>query len=596
LSLVARLELGSYCDPRILGADGSEINDTATINHMATSGINLYVPTFTFKVTPNVVQPISGWSVQGSGVRAKIESQGFGDLFLFENKFYVSFKDVHLTVKDLVPTSEQGSRTTSINALFCNSFSITDCFISKNLGDQLYLRSCRGFTVANNLLFEGGVTLPAADTAARLYYPASGADINFYGDSVAQPGQYGKSTITGNKCFSNKDIGISVNTLGGDGRLVISNNIVSTQGSGFVDWNDEATLNRRHGISIGYNGPQGEEVKEGNGIIVTGNVISNTLWAGVYQQDGRLDVPKRGLVITSNHIFRVGRAGSYYGNLLGAIFLINPANGTVISGNVIEEFLGTSNADASIKIVGSLTQESEVLITGNIINGSESYGIILGSSNVNALITNNVIKNTALECIRVIGVGTNVDIRSNKIEVNNDTLAINVTDGTNRTLITDNAIKYNSGVPSTKAAVYVRRLGTPNFNCDISRNYFEGGFFSCISSGTYLGGGSNHFPITDNTFVDCLSAFDNLLFTQRCFVFGSTYVNTPKSTNAVLAVRMFDAAKIGVNVKFTCDKADITSWNNTRWVASIGDNVNYGDTISAGSVGAVFDSTVWVEY
>lgn len=595
-----RMIEGAAVNVKDFGAKGDgTTNDTAAIQAAINASNSIYVPSGTYICSPDTLTLKSNLDIFGDGFNSKIELNDIGVLLTGTLVSNLTIQNIHLTLDSSVNTSVSGESTTSLKLINSLNIHLLNCFISNNIGDQVLFQGCRGVVVTNNTFFGGKVGFGSDEggLAGRNYYSQSGADLQFYGstDSFSSTGETGKSVISNNICVSNKDIGIAVDQLGGDKNIIISNNLVSVFDSDFKLIQSAATINRRHGILVGYNGDAGKGYINGGSIIVTGNHISNTLWSGVYQQDGELAFNKQSYIISNNYIHQVGRAITYYGNILGGIFITNPGDETLIDGNVISNFEGASSALASIKITGNNTTTCNVSILNNVIETSDARGIYCGSSSVNALIKGNRISNTSEESIQIAGSSSKFLIDGNVIDVSSDKRAIASADNDHIARVTNNVISLISG-SSTNAAIYLRFMGTTVTNYYVADNEIKGAFDSGISSGSYIPAGPNQWPIYRNIFNGLSSAYDDLLFTQRCFVFDNKYISTPRHTNAVIEARIIEASQTGDNIKMFTNKANISAWTSAIFTPNAGDMAIYKDIVVAGSVGAVFDGSAWIEF
>ncbi len=99
------------------------------------------------------------------------------------------------------------------------------------------------------------------------------SDIICYGP-IGNPTRRG--IITGNRCFSNSDTGISANLLAGDAEFIITNNIVCPLNSDMTARLSNAATTRRYGIVFNYNG--GAAANR----IVSNNLVIGCAYSGLY--------------------------------------------------------------------------------------------------------------------------------------------------------------------------------------------------------------------------------------------------------------------------------------------------------------------------
>lgn len=589
---------GAY-SVKAFGAVGDGVtDDTSAVQSAADEGV-AFIPTGDFLVSPDAITLASGSGIVGNGYNSKLILSGLGVLASATGADNLTFRGVHYTVAAGVSGSVSGDKTNALVLTECRNVQFTGNFVSKNIGSQVRFVSCRAVTCAANTFFAGvvGYGDDEGGAAGRNYYPQSGADIEFYGSesSFSLAGENGKSIVANNLCFSNKDIGIAINQLGGDRDIVVTGNIVSVLDDNFAFVQSAAAVNRRHGIMVGYNGATGKNYANGGSIIVQGNHISNTLWSGVYAQDGNLGASKHGFLISGNIINLVGRAGTYYGNLLSAIYLTNPGDGTIISGNIITQFRGSTSAAAGVKITGNSTTRANIEVSGNVIEDSSGAGMLFGSNANIVNIHGNRIAKTDFAGMYLLNADAEYDVSGNLFEMDADVRCID-SDGVHTLCcVKDNRFKLLSG-STTNEAVYLRHMGTSPDNFDVSGNRFEGAFASGIGTGSYLTAGRNHWPIYGNTFSGLTSAYDDLLFSSRCFVFGNKYIGTPRHSNSVIEGRIFEGTKAADRVHFYANKTEISGWSSGNFTPAVGDTAMYRDTVASGAVGAVFDGTGWTEF
>ena len=374
-------------------------------------------------------------------------------------------------------------------------------------------------TVKGNIIYGGLWTEVAGPDA-------SASDILFYNSAAST-----RIVIDGNYCLSNNSQGILVDALGYNADIAITNNVcvtldptTCTQGG---TWSEAASGGiRRHGIMLGYNSSS----VDGPRAVVSSNLCRNTRWTGIYLQGtsaGRLCSNN----VCTNNGYATGNS------LSGGIYVIQNGN-ELIEGNLILDFKNTDAAGVGgITINATTTATEPSKISGNLVRGSASAGVSLGTNTALCEVSDNLLVGNASSDIaatpnNAAGRGGYFIARNNIYRTSGtDVISINISAPSLSSLVMrvvgnkirgfDNTTNNttNVGIRCTQAAalydikdntvenfyhgIYFTAYQTTNRNAQI-----EGNTFVDCSIGISMGATSNNVtvPVVDNRFVGMLSS------------------------------------------------------------------------------------------
>lgn len=208
----------------------------------------------------------------------------------------------------------------------------------------------------------------------------AGADIHVIDNNGSHPKEI---TITGNTMQTNLKVGIQC-SLGLFKRAVIANNIIIGMDK---DGNEPtATLNRVHGITLSYSTDEmnSDDQQE---VAVTGNVIRNVGWSGVYingLSDTAVDVGTRAIV-NGNHIDLFGQRVTGDALLAGGVNCIHYRRVTIVNNQI------RSCDDDRIAAIRLNAQAAgnRAIVMGNDIDNVACQGISVSSRAGEVLVANN---------------------------------------------------------------------------------------------------------------------------------------------------------------------------------------------------------------
>jgi hypothetical protein len=352
-------------------ANTATANTTAIAAALVAAGVRkcaLYVPgvATAYQVNGEFTVP-AGVTVFGDGWGSSIQQTAVNQN-IFNAGDFTTFEGLHLIGRATGATDFL--KNTGIFADSVGNFVVRNCFIERFEGSGVEARRCHDYKIVDNYFFANiwsshlaGV--PGASTADILLYSAD-ANSN-------------RIQITGNHCLSNNSQGIYADALGGNGDLVIANNICVTLDpttctpagawTEFAMTTNASALQRRHAIVISYtNQSQG-----GPRAVVHGNLCRNTGWTGIYK-DGISQGP---VLITgnmcTNNVYCVSNA------LSGGIWVYADGNERV-ENNYITGFKNTdTTGSGGISVYATVAPTKRTTVANNTIRDSANCGIWIGT-------------------------------------------------------------------------------------------------------------------------------------------------------------------------------------------------------------------------
>jgi hypothetical protein len=366
---------------------------------------------------------------------------------------------------------------------------VSDCLIEQMQTSGVYIANARSTNIRDNILFRNTYSSP------------SGADIILYSSTADS----GICSITNNRCYSNNSGGIYLNAQGYDSRITVTGNHCITLDPASCtldgDWDeltDEPSIERRHGIIVGYGG----ESKE---IILSANICKNTRWTGIY----KLGLGPGPLLIDGNLCVNNGfddSAGFQSG------MMIRPYGGEIIRNNTILDC--RANAFGAIYITGATPNAQMIEIGDNTIMNSSSSGIYLTDYAYNCLVKNNTIVGSAhYDIASVIPPGSasagGHQIRGNtcrRTNTNYPSIILGIGDST-KDLIVEGNYLYGSNkatLVDSNAGIRVTS-GSPLFRI---RNNVIDNFNFGIYHYFYWDGRVTNYQCERNTITNCNNGID----------------------------------------------------------------------------------------
>ena len=514
------------------GAKGDgATNDTAAIQAAlaAAAGKALYFPTSSsfYAISDELTIP-TGTTVYGDGWGSKVKQTAVNKNLFVAGKFCL-IEGLHLIGRGAGATDF--TKNSGVFADLVGNFTVQNCFIEQFEGSGVEVRRCRDYNIINNFFFANiwsnylsGV--PGASTADILLYSAQ---VNS-----------SRIIISGNFCLSNNSQGIYADALGGNGDIIIANNIcvaldptTCTEAGAwteFVMTTNASALQRRHGIIVSYS----NQSQGGPRTVIHGNLCRNNGWTGIYK-DG---ISQGAVLITANVCTNNGYGIS--NSLSGGVWIYADGNERV-ENNYISGFKNTdTTGSGSITVYSTVTPTKRSVVCNNTIKDSASCGIYIGTNA--ALI--DIVGNTLLDIARdgilwapntgLTDVGGH-RIVSNRISRNSGTArpAINLTfaastlpivleknefiGSDNTTASAVNCGIYVTGTAPALAQVIGNRFdkfyyGYYNDTAWTGRNFdalLERNIVSNCNTGFVVRANSNNVtvPLVDNRFINTTSEF-----------------------------------------------------------------------------------------
>lgn len=266
---------------------------------------------------------------------------------------------------------------------------IRNCIVSKWHFAGIHLNSCANYRIEGNVLHSQ--VRPVFGSSDN-----STSDIVVYGTALPAWGYIGKGLIHGNFCYSDSNVAISIDPLGYDADIIVSNNIVVPLDTIYSanNWTEipVASVWRRYGILVTY---QGGGISFGGRVLVEGNFVKNINSAGIIRESAAA-IPKAPCSVVGNYVAYCGYSGGRTfpqngnPNSFGFGIFFNQSNsaGDSVVGNVVvyTQALGdTSRAGANLTfqsggiVVASVSKANagSMLISGNTSSYNTTHGIAI---------------------------------------------------------------------------------------------------------------------------------------------------------------------------------------------------------------------------
>ena len=515
------------------GAVGDGVaDDTVAIQAalLAATGKALYFPASTsfYAVSDELTIP-AGSKVYGDGWGSKVK-QTVVNKNLFVMGHQSSIDGLHL-----IGRASGATDFTKNSGVFANAvgtISVTNNYVEQFEGSGVEIRACHDVSITNNWFFANIWSSYSAGVAG-----ASTADILLYSAAANSS----RMLISGNFCLSNNSQGIYADALGGNGDLVISNNIcvtldptTCTVGGAWTEFamtTNASALQRRHGIICSYSA----QSQNGPRATIIGNLCRNTSWTGIYK-DG---ISQGGVLIAENVCTKNGYAIS--NSLSGGIWLY--ADGyELVEGNYISDFKNTDvSGSGGITVYSTVIPTKRTVVRNNTVRTSANCGVYIGTNAAYVDILDNTLQDITRDGILWIPNSGQAGVGGHRIEGNSITRAsatvrpaINVTlyASTLVTLIKGNCIygSDNTTVSAVNAGVYVaggssnelvqvvdNRIDTHyygyyNDSAWTGRNFtaqLEGNLIASCNTGFIVRANTNNVtvPLVRNRFISVTNSF-----------------------------------------------------------------------------------------
>lgn len=476
-------------------ADGSTVTDTAWLNALTQCGLTgqaLYVPggTSYYKVTTEINVP-QGVKIWGDGYFSYVKQTVSGyNLFACngDNEFVnLRMEGLHNHTDPVLFNKNNGIFASSVKNVV-----VRNCILYGWQSCGIQFRNVMSFNISENLIYGGWWNYYTGVTVT--------ADISLYSDTDGNTG-----TISNNRCLSNNSQGIMINNQGYDHDLTVTGNICTTMKDDLTGEVALATLQRRHGIVAGYGGGGGQ-------FTCTGNTTRNTLVSGIYHTantTGTHAVAMNSNVCSLNGLVTAAASDS---TLAGGISLNGGgAQSITVENNSIYDFRG-KNADSvgSIMFNGNASANTEVQILNNVIDTSNTRGVLCKGELSNVVIRGNKIKGCIDEDIQIApgaSASLHVKIEDNTcnrtVNATAPSIYLNTSTSTKRNYIRRNTlIGFNSATAGTANSAISIFGTTPPFT--IRDNYIENYQFGFLLNNSFVGRKVDEFQVDKNDFKTCV--------------------------------------------------------------------------------------------
>jgi hypothetical protein len=553
------------------GAIGDGVTDdtTAIANALAYAGISksaVYFPGTpnSYRITNEFIVP-DGVTLYGDGWSSKIV-QTVREKNVFISGSYCTFDKLHL-IGDNGTTAISFTKNNGIFASDKNVINIQNCYFEKFESGGVQLRNCKDTNISNNWFFSNPWGTIASASDITLYSPSTGARV----------------VITNNFCLSNNSQAMFLDALGGDGDIVVSNNIcVTLDPATCIESGTWALIanggRRRHGIVVGYTSSS----VSGPRTIVDGNICRNTRWTGIYKQG-----QSSGAVIISNNLCDLN--GYQSANSLSAGIFINDSGNEQVVGNYITNFQNPQQGVGGITSVGG--NDAPVLISNNVVKGSLGNGLFSTINSQNLKISENLfISNARQDIFHIPNPGTS---QGNHIISNNyiyktsieRAIIIDIQSGLLPVYIENNRIlgSDNTVASTSNAGIFLR--GTSVFSmCTVKNNIVENMYYG-VYVNNYLTT-NRDAVIESNIIKNCNTGFGlgANSANQTIPLVNNIFINTSNPVTSVLSG--FGVGRI-VTRSGTKFVIQTTSAAPTTGAWERGDKAYFNDATAGGKIGAV---------
>lgn len=485
---------GDAINAKDYGAVGDgATDDTVAIQNAATAaGVNgkvLYISGTSsyYRLTGTISVP-AGVTVRGDGLKSRIK-QTAREQNVFDLSNDCVLDALNIEGDGLSSGGVSFAKNNGVFILSVRNCAVRNCFISGFEFNGIQLQNAVNYEIAGNILWDNKY---GNDTAA---------DIIAYSGSDG-----GRGIITNNRSFSNNSQGIYVDALGFDHDITVSDNICVTLNAS--TWAEVASgsLQRRHGIVVGYNGGVGR-------YIVSGNICRNTRQSGIYYQSATAPT---GTVLITNNQCSLNGVNPIEPTFCAGIYIASQGKGDLVANNTVDDFTyDTEFANAGIRVspatAGQVAVRGNTLVTGNVIRRSGCHGIVLGGYAQNVTLDNNVITDSVRSDIGwypvagEVAVGNHIIKNNRCIRLNTTSPAIdmNYQSSTQPTFVIGNHLTGSNA--ATNAATNCGIKWTHNPRIIVTDNHVVS-FYHGVYQSNYLAGRTflvqvidrNHFNLCTN--------------------------------------------------------------------------------------------------
>jgi hypothetical protein len=490
------------------GAVGNGIaDDTTAIQAAINIGKSVFFPGGQYKITASLTPFATYQTFFGAGDATIVQGAKNINCFDVSNTEGISIRNLKFQGGNGALAEDDFAANHAVYGAAVVNLSLESCRIYSFYMCGIQLREHTNVLITNNFIY------------GNWYGDSSASDITLY--STASNGK--NAIVSNNFCLSNNSQGIYVSALGGDRDIVITGNVVNTLNNVWQEQTNYSTnmgtpptvrfsdtlLYRRHGIVVGYAGNH-----EGR-IVVSNNVIRNTMWTGVYRNATASLI---GADIVMNNIISKVSLGAESNGLSAGVNFVFTGNSCLISGNLITDVgSATSGPKSAIQFAGVGTGNSGLIVSNNSVKGC-GYGLYSYSAAIrNVQVLGNTFYDLSVQGIRLAyGTASETEYCS--------------------TRIANNHIEKYAGTTAQEAGIFISFSAvTPPNIIDISGNTIDGN-----AVGGY--GISFIVPSSSVNSNEQLSIRDNVI---------TAVATSGIQSNSYIDARMFNM-KLGGNVFYDC--------------------------------------------
>jgi len=481
-------------------ASGTAIDNRTILSTFLTDGVSLYFPAGYYELEGSGTELIGGINLDsvtifGDGISSIIKSNSAGQrIFRFQNSKRISVTDLQIRgYSDSAPAELSSTLIGGVVFENCEDAVVQDCHITGIAGRGISLDGCLGGVVTGNVCWgnEGTDVIGGAGNFADE-------------DIVIQDGgavtRSRLITVANNHCLSNNHIGIACLPISTS--LIISDNVVVSCDRNRVEVTTRAAIRRKEGIVAQY-GTGGSVIGDNeHEMTVSGNVIRNTRWSGIYLNSNvYLDGNAGGIkgVISGNTIVNTCLDNtSGIDNWKRNSITVEQFRDVVITGNVCEwvsEGDPSQEPHAGIQVgLSSDTtptpdpfstqydKPSRAVITSNNISNIRGKGIILTAEINEVIVGDNVVQETS-DTMFEIRARVTPGTRTGDVSVCNNRFVSSQLLGTSNAVLllgtfgecrfSHNTVE-STGAGWATAGVYLLFINSPNVGFEFDSNTFIG--------------------------------------------------------------------------------------------------------------------------
>lgn len=548
------------------GLSGSPTDDWARMVQVVATGLTVDVTGGNFYLSDKITLSTAGQEIRGDHTGLLIQGTENKPVFdVTANKVRIS--GVRFKGKGASPSPDINVLNIAIRAVNIWGLRITKCQIENFAFQGIYLQGCKVCSVTFCDIW-GSITVSHD----------SSADITCWGNSKT-------ILILGNHCRSDADVGINVGALQNDRDIIIiANQVITTD----VNGAEITPTQRRRCIGLHYS----TDADELNYIICTDNNCIGSLNAGIYFNGWG------GSVIIGNNTVRKCSIGTVDESLSGGIAVLGSCRSIIISHNDVSDV--TSDAVGAINIyrdsTGGTANLGSILVEGNIIHDSASFGISILGSTARIEISGNNITNCTRHLVYIASYtvldAEMISITGNTMQWNTATVCavwMDTQGGTNLVNVSGNKMVYTGtkGTLAANAGIYSQRMNLKahhnhikgcksgvyfyvgltgrDITADVDFNTFEDLDVVCVGRGTTAN--TVMFIGANNRFDNCAAVGDGDTF------YNAVWIGQIDRVNSQVIMRLSATPAAGT------------------WVT--GDTVYFTSPAAAGNIGTVYTSSGW---